>query len=255
MNWKTTGITIVAASVCFGGGLLTGSILFQKLGPSQQSETVAPNPSESALPLSTSPTELSTAHVPAAPSSSNGVLGAISTPQKEKSASVADLEAALRSARSRWDLGKIYQAMDALDADQFGEAISTCLKAVDSFSKSMVLQALGSRWGRTDPQGALAFAETLANSPQRIQLMASIMFGWTEKDSNAALDWAKQLPAGQAKNQALSAIASSLATQNPRAAVALMDSLPANRARQGMINPVFNEWANRSPVEAAAAAL
>ena len=212
MNRRVVTAIIIGALVCFGAGLLIGSVFLRK----QVKETEGAGTPGALQPGSFSFTTSSDRA--AANVSTNAKL----TSQGAPPTTVADLEAAIHSKRSRWDLGKIYQVVDGLDTNQFAQAIAVCLKSTDQMTKYTAVHALAARWGEIDPQAALAYAQTVGNVGERIQVISGIVSGWAENDPSAAIAWAKQLPAGQTKNQALNAIASAVGTQDPHAIIALL---------------------------------
>ena len=167
---------------------------------------------------------------------------------------MTDLEAALRATRVGWganqNFRKIYAIVDGLDTNQFGAAITACLKSSNWGTKGVAIQDIGARWGRIDPQGALAFAQNLPSASQRNQVIGAILSGWAENDPDAATAWAKQQPDGQARNQALSAVAGLVAAQDPQAGLALMNSvlLLGDRARGWSIRYLTNGPAVRRPM-------
>src|ERR1017187_4841907 len=248
-------VPAVAALTCLGVGFFSGAILFDRAttntaNPSLEPGTPASASSASGLKLSTSRNVASMSATSDAASTTNTVLTSQST-----QSTMADLEVALRGSRNHWDFGKIYQVLDSLGTNQFREAIGMCLKNNTTLGRYAAIYTLTARWGRIDPQGAIAFAQTLSNFNQRNQVIAGVLSGWAENDSVAATAWAKQLPVGRTRDQAFGAIASTLSVVNPQAAITLMNSLPAGQSRQTALYQLFSGWASQSPVTAAAAAL
>src|ERR1017187_6674802 len=253
MNRKSVTVAIACAVAGFGAGLLIGSVFLPK--PLKRSESEAtlgalqPKPSTSFA--------ISSAKLPPVPARASTNASHAATdyamPAGAHPTTVADLEAALHSTHSRWDLSKLYQVLDGLDTNQFSQALAASLKSTSSTTKYTAIYAIADRWGAIDPQGAIAFAQALGNSSERTQVISGIVSGWADTDSSAAIGWAKQLPAGQIRNQAFNAIASAIGAQDPHAALALMADIPAGQSRQNMIYPLFGEWANQSPMDAAAA--
>ncbi len=62
-----------------------------------------------------------------------------------------------------------YQAIDNLGTNQFSEAINLAFKVGNSMGRYVAVYALAAQWGRTDPQAALAFAQTLNIRPNAIR--------------------------------------------------------------------------------------
>ena len=255
MNRKAMTVAIVCVLAGFGAGLLIGSIFLPK--PVRSSEGEAAPDAYQSKPSSS--LAISSTKLPPVPgrtfTNASHVPSDNAVPAGAHPTTVADLEAALHSTHSRWDLDKIYQVLDGLDTNQFSQALAASLKSTSSMTKYTAVYAIAARWGVIDPQGAIAFAQTLGNSSERMQVISGIVSGWADTDSSAAIGWAKQLPAGQIRNQAFNAIASAIGAQDPHAALALMADIPAGQSRQNMIYPLFGQWANQSPADAAAAAL
>src|ERR1017187_658256 len=252
MNRNAVIVAAIIALACLGVGFFSGAIFFHRA----PANTANPSP-EPGAPGSTSFTsglKLSASRdATSMGATSNAASGTNAVPTGQST--VADLKAALRAARNRWDLGKIYQVLDSLGTNQFREAIGMCLKNNTTLGRYAAIYTLTARWGRIDPQGAIAFAQTLSNFNQRNQVIAGVLSGWAENDSVAATAWAKQLPVGRTRDQAFGAIASTLSVVNPQAAITLMNSLPAGQSRQTALYQLFSGWASQSPVAAAAAAL
>ena len=114
---------------------------------------------------------------------------------------LADLEVAFRSQSGR-DLGKAAEVAANLDTNQFGQAIASITKKLDSQSKIIALRTIAVRWGEIDPRAALLFVQSIENVTLRAQITSIIFGGWNEVDSNAALASAKQLPPGETRSLA-----------------------------------------------------
>jgi hypothetical protein len=236
-----------AAVVCFAAGLLTGFFIFHKSSTVQhQSSAIADHTSE--LPTK-APTVVSL-------NTSNATTKtASSASQTNRTSAVTDLQDAVRSARSSYDLSRMFRAIDQLETNQFGDALAACLKSTDLQSAAYAIRELGARWGRIDPQKSLAFATAWENLSQRPLIISGILSGWAETDPNAATSYARSLPDGQGKSQALAAVATTIASENPQTAFDLVKNLTPGYLRANLTWPLFSKWASRSPTEAAVAAL
>ena len=180
MNRKAVTAACFVGLVCFGIGLFSGSIFLHRSATNTAGPSFGPGASDttssvSGLKPSTSRDVASMSATSDAMNASNAVPISQST--------MADLKAALRASRNRWDFGKIYQVLDGLGTNQFSEAISLCLKNNDSMGRYAAIFTLAARWGRIDPQSALAFAQTISNFSQRNLVIANVLSGWAENDS------------------------------------------------------------------------
>jgi len=237
MNWKAA----IVAVVCFATGLLAGSVFFRGSSTRSQSEPLK-QASASKVPVSQFDSPTTPSSVPGSTHPSVESAGTNTTLSRKQTGSLADFEAALRNTRSRWDLGALYRALDGLDPSQYRDAMNACLKATDSMSRYAGLNAIGARWGQTDPQKALAFVDSLSNSSHRLAIIGSIVYGWAETDTLAAVAWTQQLPTGALKTAALHAVASSFAARDPAAAAAYFLGLPADSERDALLTAVAKTW-------------
>jgi len=85
--------------------------------------------------------------------------------------------------------------------------------------RQQAYQAIASSWAQTDPQAAMAWANTLTGGNDKRNAVSSILSTWAQSDVTSAMAYAKQLPEGSAKNQALSSISQQWAQQDPKAAM------------------------------------
>src|SRR5579859_5731827 len=125
MNWRTVTTTFVVGLVCFGVGRFSGSVVFHKAGTNAANRSATTDTPASVSP--SSELNSSTSYNGTSTSAMSYAAGATNLVAKGQS-TIADLKAALRATRSRWDFGKIYHVLDNLDTNQFPEAINLCLK-------------------------------------------------------------------------------------------------------------------------------
>lgn len=146
-------------------------------------------------------------------------------------------------------------------------------------------QLMLTRWGKSDPDGALAYVQSLdykkaggdaaviisslaATDPQRairwlqdpdnklanLPWMGQILAGsitkeWVRQDPDAALAWATTLPKNQ-QSGAYGGVLGTLAATDPARASALAVDLPAGDARRDIIGQIARAWSESAPDEA-----
>jgi hypothetical protein len=146
MNRKAMTVATVCVVAGFGAGLLIGSVFLPK--PVKPSEGEAAPDALQAKPSISFP--ISSAKLPPVPgrTSTNASHAATdnAVPAGAHPTTVADLEAALHSTHSRWDLGKIHQVLDGLDTNQFRQALAASLKSTSSMTKYTAVYAIAARW-------------------------------------------------------------------------------------------------------------
>jgi hypothetical protein len=140
---------------------------------------------------------------------------------------------------------------------------------------------IASEWAKTDPQAALAWAQSLkgrdkdqamtsvvrelaSTDPQKAVAMAATMDGeaqedayasiatqWGAKDFDAAEAWVKSLPASL-QEDALARAIGSLANSDPVLASKKVDSMESGDAKERAITRTVDAWSRENPAQAAA---
>ncbi len=112
------------------------------------------------------------------------------------------------------------------------------------------IERLASRWGREDPEAALAWAAELTGTDQR-QTMHRILHEWSSKDPAAAANYAAQMPSSENSLHMVEHMAKLWAERNRDAAVkwGMAQSDPATRERA--LRGVVEFWGNSEPTAAA----
>lgn len=140
---------------------------------------------------------------------------------------------------------------------------------------------IASEWAKTDPQAALAWAQSLkgrdkdqamtsvvrelaSTDPQKAVAMAASMDGeaqedayasiatqWGAKDFDAAEAWVKSLPASL-QEDALSRAIGSLANSDPVLASKKVEGMESGDAKERAITQTVEAWSRDNPAEAAA---
>ncbi len=126
------------------------------------------------------------------------------------------------------------------------------LPDADATSRSAALSSIVASWSKSDPAAALAFVQNspdptayLAAAPTLAQVMA-------QTDPQAALAWANSLPAGAAKDQALSNVLVHLAQGgNFTDAWNTASGLPAGPGRDLAMSNVIAALSSSDPAKAA----
>ena len=80
-------------------------------------------------------------------------------------------------------------------------AMEMQLKSPDE--QATLLNFMAGQWGRSEPEKAAQWAQTLPDGQARNQALIGLCASWAEKDPPNAADFAAQLPAGQVRQAAL----------------------------------------------------
>ena len=115
---------------------------------------------------------------------------------------------------------------------------------------SIIISALAS----TDPQRAIKWLEDpenkMVNQPWVGRILAgSITKEWVREDPEAALAWAMTLPKDQ-QTGAYGGVLGTIAATDPKRASTLAASLPEGDARRDVIGQIARSWSETSPAEA-----
>ena len=158
-------------------------------------------------------------------------------------ATLAQLEAALRTTRTGRDFEQLNETVAALDSNSLRTALAAAEKTPNRQARALVLRELLNRWSVSDPVAAMQHAHALPDANMRRQAELQVLNSWLGTDLTGATTWVQQLPAGQLRNQAFVQLVGKLAEVNPQGALALLDSVPAGQNRQQILYPIFNQWA------------
>jgi hypothetical protein len=122
----------------------------------------------------------------------------------------------------------------------------------DDVRQSALNNVLGT-WTDTDPAGASAYLQqNLGTDPDFGKLASQLATNWGKTDPQAALAWAQSLPPGDAQNSTVAAAVSQLATVDPQAAWNDAQQLSGG-AQDKTLGNVITAWADQQPDQAAEA--
>ena len=144
--------------------------------------------------------------------------------------------------------------MDNLDPADIPQLLAFVDAKVPKFMRQGLRFNLLPRWAQSDPQGAMAYAQTIPNLQERQNAIGMVATGWAQKDPTGATAWAQQLPKGQLRDRVLSSVISAIAGSNPQAAFDLFQSSDLNGWQYMPAYNLFSTWAAQNPATAAAQA-
>ena len=154
-------------------------------------------------------------------------------------------EAALQWALSLDDFMVREQTLMNLFFNQSNLSPETMISFIDQLSAEdqqkimpMVSQAIVSNMARTDPLGAMAWAEQLPSS-QRLNAQQTTISDWVNYDPDAALGWLLAQPETSETYELIRSVAYPVVYSNPEAGMVLFQTLPAQMQTE-MVEPIIS---------------
>src|SRR5262245_26666597 len=105
--------------------------------------------------------------------------------------SLEDIEAQLRTMNVNWGWcgqGELNKMLDAIDVADIPKLLAFVEKNLPQNSRQSLRYMLISRWAEIDPQGALAYAQSIPNRQERDSAISAFAASWASKDAQAAAD-------------------------------------------------------------------
>ncbi len=173
----------------------------------------------------------------------------------------------------------MFGAVVALASTNPAKAALFAQTNLEGRSQQFAMMAVGKQWAQVDPEGALAWMGSMAQSEDNTRLAASVAMNvartdpqlaagyldripddrsrqwtasqlaesWFQKDAKAAVDWATNLADPAVKERALRSVASEWAQKDPQAAAQWAQSLGDETAARTAVSGVAREWARADP--------
>ncbi|MCI0539919.1 MAG: RNA polymerase sigma factor [Verrucomicrobiales bacterium] len=134
----------------------------------------------------------------------------------------------------------VARAWAGIDPDS---ALAWAQKLPASQDRSQILQSIIASLAETDPQRAAILAMEM---PGRWKMFTAEQVAalWAQTDPDGALAWLQTLPVGEAKTRSLDAISKSLAEADPQKAAELVSSLPPPQRRH-FLDEIASSWARK----------
>ncbi len=212
-------------------------------------------------------------------------------PESETESNAADAEQSLDEILAQRDplarLRGLLAYVDRIGAESIPDVFAKLRQSTPEWDPDarIASQLLLTRWGSSDPEGAIAYIEKLdykesanalptviaalaAKDPKRAAewlqdpdnkmaylpwlnaaLAGTITKEWVRHDPDAALEWASTLPEKQ-RSGAYSGVLGSLAATDPTRASALALDLEPGQARRDVIGQIVGSWGEQAPREA-----
>jgi hypothetical protein len=124
----------------------------------------------------------------------------------------------------------------------------------DPATLSSAINLLATNWSKTDPQSALAWAQTLQGTNGAAAINA-IIPNLATTDPSTALSLVQSLPAGTTQDTALNGALAGAAKSDPTDALNYALSLPDDSSRDAAINGIVSTLSITNPSQAAALVL
>ena len=135
---------------------------------------------------------------------------------------IAGLKKAIARPSDRHTYIEASKLIDGIDPKNVRAVIDAFQTLPNQREKSVYLGMLVAHWAESEPQAALAYAQTTGTASDRRMLVAAAVSAWAAKEPNAANAWVLQMPPGQDRDRALQSVVSSFAETNPEAALAML---------------------------------
>jgi hypothetical protein len=138
-----------------------------------------------------------------------------------------------------------------LALSEFGATLKRLRQIPESSARELAMRLLVTRWGETDPEGALQFA--LSN--HEFNYIASDVFQQLAADDvQSALNRAENIPDLNMRYEALRGVLSFMADQDPAGALQLASTFPSFPNNEPLSSVIYAQWAANDPQAAAAQA-
>ncbi|MEI6713923.1 MAG: hypothetical protein WCO60_09235 [Verrucomicrobiota bacterium] len=102
--------------------------------------------------------------------------------------------------------------------------------------------SIASALAKTDPEKALAWANTLPEGTTRASAYGALANAWASKDVEAAATWLDKLPQGQSRDSAVAAFAGRTAPRDPEGATLWASTLPPGDLRNSVLGRTLSIW-------------
>ncbi len=144
-------------------------------------------------------------------------------------------------------LASKFAADDPAVAADWAEA----LPATDGAARSNALNAILSKWVKSDPTAALAFAQNLNDPALSLAAAPALAGAMAQTDPNAAMAWVNNLPEGATKDQAINTVLVKVAQSDFTSAWNDASNLPPGAGHDAALDSLVGTLAAKNPAEAA----
>ena len=128
---------------------------------------------------------------------------------------------------TRWE--KLRDLARSIDPALFPQALALVEKESLQYRGWYRTTLLG-EWAKVDARAALAYAQAVKGTQERVGAVITVARVWAEVDATSALAWVQQLPEGQLRRSAMDTVVNQLAEQDPERALELFETM-GNRSR------------------------
>lgn len=185
--------------------------------------------------------------VSGAPAGSKDVTKAVPTSPVQKKS----LDEILKGRNSHDRTKELEAYVSNLAPSEFGAALKRLRQIPESSARELASRLLVTRWGETDPEGALQFAF----SNHEFDYIASDVFQQLATvDLQSALNRAENIGDLNMRYEALRGVLSFMADEDPAGALKLASSFPPFPNNEPLSSVIYAQWAATDPAGAAAQA-
>lgn len=137
--------------------------------------------------------------------------------------------------------------IDTMAPADFAEALASFDSNNLSNQRSSEYALLLNAWGKADPAGAIAYAQSSKNQEYATK---EVLASWASNDTAAALQWARENHQGDSANPWLTGIIKGIVNSDPIQATALLQELPYSSERGSALNEIIPHIAKLGTAEA-----
>jgi hypothetical protein len=112
-------------------------------------------------------------------------------------------------------------------------------RAGTSGVESSLFSELASKWGESDPDAAVAWANGLSDASARSAALLGVLKGWAQVSPEAAASYAAKLPAGDLQDAGVIKVVKEWSFRDARGAASWISRFPASKLRDKAVEPIM----------------
>lgn len=105
--------------------------------------------------------------------------------------------------------------------------------------ESPLFRELASKWGESDPNAAVAWANGLSDASAQRAALLGVLNGWTHVSPEAAASYATTLPAGDLQDAAVIQVIKEWSFSDARGAASWVSTFPESKLRDKAVEPII----------------
>jgi hypothetical protein len=123
-------------------------------------------------------------------------------------------------------------------------------RLTSSDARRTAMRSIMQQWASDDPKAAAEYC--VSHAAETPDFIGNAVAGWARNDAPGALAWARSLPDGPQREAALVSGISALAVNNPRQAANLATTMLSGEKQSQALGSIAGAWASTDPAAAAA---